>query len=417
MTTAVELRPAFLPARDERDSAWRDHPAPDQVERLRAAYPTEREYDAMLTRKMLRRAQPAAKVPTLEQLGAALDSFLRDHVDGSFTVTELRWLSGGASKIQVAFSLDWDDPVEGRTRSRLVLRMEPTESLNSTSRRRELQLLAAMSGVVPVPRTYWLDAQGSWFPEPTIVYAFADGVIKPSAIRGRVSGTGNPFDPELRASLGAQFTEALARIHTADVSGADLSAFDLPAVGTTQSPLWQLNRARRVWEEDRPEDFPVIEVVANWLEDHLPPVDQVSVVHGDFRAGNFLFDEERREITAWLDWERGHLGDRHRDLAWSTLPVFGNYTADGHTLLVSGLVPYEGFLERYQELSGLEVDPVRLHFYRVFAAYQLVVSNLASSYRVVRLGRSHQDILLAWIEGVSYPFAHEMLRMIEEGPA
>ncbi len=171
-----------------------------------------------------------------------------------------------------------------------------------------------------------------------------------------------------------------------------------------------------MWEEDRGEDWPLIEVVGSWLEENAPPLDRVSVVHGDFRTGNFLFGEEPAVVTAWLDWERGHLGDRHRDLAWSTLPVFGNYAEDGG-FLVSGIVPREQFFADYEAASGLAVDPIRIHYYTVFTAYQLVISNLASAYRVVRLGKSHQDILLAWIQGVVYPFASQMVAAIEEVPA
>src|SRR3546814_15526068 len=68
----------------------------------------------------------------------------------------------------------------------------------------------------------------------------------------------------------------------------------------------------------RPEELPLVDVAARWLNANAPPLDHVSLVHGDFRAGNFLFDEESRRITAWLDWELAVLGDRHQDLTWTT---------------------------------------------------------------------------------------------------
>ena len=189
----------------------------------------------------------------------------------------------------------------------------------------------------------------------------------------------------------------------------------MPERDSVQSVIWQLNRARRVWEEDRGIDLPAVEVVANWLQDNAPTLDVVSVLHGDYRSGNFLFDEGSGAITAWLDWERGYLGDRHRDLAWTTTPQFGNRSDDGE-LLVCGLVDEAAFFAEYERASGLEVDPARLYFYRVFNTYQLVVSNLATGYRIVRLGKSHQDVLMAFVEGFVYPVADEMLRLLEEGP-
>jgi aminoglycoside phosphotransferase (APT) family kinase protein len=390
------------------DEARRIRPDHGFAAEMRARYPTECEYDEMLSRKLAHRRSARRGPVTLDELAVALDRFLRHTLDGDFTVSGQRWLAGGASKLQMAFRLTWDDPEQGYTTSDLVVRMEPQEGLNATSRRREFQLLRALSGTVPVPRVYWVDQTGEWFPEPALVYAFAEGVTKPRTVdKGRATGVGNPFYPELREALAPQFVDHLARIHTVDHTRADLSAFDVPEVGTTQSALWQLNRARRVWEEDRAEDLPVLEVAASWLERNLPTLDRVSLLHGDYRAGNFMFDEDERRITAWLDVERGYLGDRHRDLAWITMPHFGNHDDEGG-LLVSGLVPVEEFYPAYEAASGLTVDPDRLRYYQIFNAYQLAASSLGTAQRVVRLGRSHQDVLLAWLEGVVYSILAEL---------
>ncbi|MGJ7506512.1 phosphotransferase family protein [Variovorax sp. GT1P44] len=404
----------FAPAGDDAADRMRDAPAEAFSAAVRAAYPTEAEYDLMLTRKMRRRASGPYRIPTLEEMSGHVRGFLSDHVEGAFTLSEERWLTGGASKLQFGFTLQWNDPAAGRTSTRLVVRMEPAESLNATSRRREHQLITAVATAVPVPRTHWVDADGRWFPEPAIVYEFIEGTAKPSDDRQRVSGTGTRFGPELRSRLAPQFMQHLAAIHTFDWSGARLDAFDVPAVGSTQSALWQLNRVRRVWEEDRGEDFPLIEYAANWLEENLPELDRVSVLHGDYRSGNFLFDEESGRINGWLDWERGYLGDRHRDLAYTTTHLFGNVAEDGKTFLVSGLIPLEQFYADYERLSGLTIDPRRLHYYRVFNTYQLMVSSMASSYRVVRLGKSHQDVLLAFVEGAVSSLADELLKSMED---
>jgi aminoglycoside phosphotransferase (APT) family kinase protein len=394
--------------------AHRDAPPPWLDRLMRDCYPTEREMEAILGRKLAHRATPAAPPPGLDALTGHLAGFLRDKVDGAFEIRDQRWFAGGASKIQMGFTLrrrvggrDEDTP--------LVVRMEPAESLNSTSRAREFELLRAFEGVLPVPKTWWVDAEGASFPEPALIYAWADGVTKPrKAKTGSLSGIGTQFDAELRAALAPQFIDHLAAIHRFDVSGISLQAFDRPAVGSTQSALWQLNRARRVWEEDRTGDVPIIECAANWLERNLPELDVVSVVHGDYRSGNFLYDEATNQITAVLDWERGYLGDRHRDLAWSTNRVFGCMAEDGCTFLASGLAPVDAFFERYERASGLRVDPVRLRYYTVFNAYQVAVAAIATGHRVVHLGKSHQDILLASTEAVGWGAVAILRRTLEE---
>lgn len=400
----------------ETDHSVRDAPSDDFIQAMRERFPTEREFDAMLTRKMQHRHHPRRPATNLKGFASYIDAFLKAHVQGDFEVSRLRWMTGGGSKIQLAFELNWHDPEQGRVSTELVIRMEPQESLNATSRMRESQLIRAFAKTLPVPRVYWVDAEGKWFPEPSLIYAFATGVTKPKAVEGRISGVGNDFGTRLRPLLGPQFVAHLAAIHTFDYSSSDFSAFDIPRLGTSDSALWQLNRARRIWEEDRAEDLPIMEIASNWLERNLPLLDTVSVLHGDYRAGNFLFDEDTGKITAWLDWERGYLGDRHRDLAWITTPLFGNYDEDRTTFLVSGLVPLDDFYEQYELASGLKVDAKRLRYYRIMNSFQLIASVLGTGYRVARLGRSHQDILLSWIEGAAYQISEDLrVAILEEG--
>lgn len=395
--------------------ADRSSPSAAFIERMRETFPSEREMDKMLTRKMQRRDQPAYAGVSLDRMMQHLNAFLDEAVEGPFRVSDQRWFAGGASKIQMGYTLHWNAPGRGPSADRMVVRMEPSESVNSTSRAREFQLLQAFEGVVPVPHAYWVDAEAKWFPEPALLYSFCDGITKPRATAsGRIAGIGTNFGPELRQRVGPQFVHWLAKIHTFDVGSANLSAFDLPEIGTTDSALLQLNRARRIWEEDRGSDLPLIEVAANWLERNLPELDAVSVVHGDYRSGNFLFDENTLEITSVLDWERGYLGDRHRDLAWSANHAFGHVAEDGKTFLASGLVPLDEFYESYERMSGLKVDAQRLRYYTIFNSYQLVVSAIASGYRVVSLGKTHQDILLASVEPVGYLAAEQLRKTLEE---
>lgn len=385
---------------------------------LRERFPTEDEYDLVLSRKLESRRRGGTEwTGSIDDLAARLDRFLAAVVDGGHERSPLRRLSGGGAKIQVGFDLETDRELHGRHRHHLVVRVEPTESLNATSRRREAQLIELVRPVVPVPEVYWVDEAGEWFSEPALIYTFVPGVTRPSGTTTQVGGVGGRFGGELRERLATRFVADIARIHTVDVgAGADLSAFDVPAVGSVDSALWQVNRARRIWEEDRGEDLPYVEAVALWLLDRLPPLDRLSALHGDYRTGNFLFDEVTGEITAWLDWERGHLGDRHRDLAWITLPQWGRPDPDTGELLVSGLLPLSEFERRYEESSGLAIDRERLRFYRVLNSFQLVVSTLGTAYRVARLGRSHQDVLLTSIEGIAHSFAHEMrTAVLEEG--
>ena len=391
-----------------------DEPTPAFIQQMRDRFPVEPEVDALFVRKMQRRSGPEYSRLSLDDLRRSIERMLGDLGIADYILTDLRWFTGGVSKIQLGFTLEWGDSAAGRRKERMVVRMDPNEGSNTTSRLREFELLRAFEGIVPVPRPFWLDRDGRWFPEPALIYEFAEGVTKPTATTtGQVSGMGTNFGPALREKLAPQFMDQLARIHALDYAAHTFESMVTPGVGTTQSAQWQLNRALRIWEEDRCEDLPLMDVAAAWLRDNMPALDVVSMVHGDYRSGNFLFDEATGRVNAWLDWERAHLGDRHRDLAWTTHPSFGHYGEDGRTYYVCGLVPMDEFYDRYTEVSGLSVDPARLEYYRILNCFQIIASVAATATRVAHLGKSHQDILLTRVKGMESITGRELLRLLK----
>src|SRR3546814_10941379 len=95
-------------------------------------------YTTLFRSKQERRSGPGYAPLAVGDILEALQSFLRHEIEGEFSLSDAGWLAGGASKLQIAFTLGWDKPGEGRTSERLVLRMEPPESAVETSRCREL---------------------------------------------------------------------------------------------------------------------------------------------------------------------------------------------------------------------------------------------------------------------------------------
>lgn len=404
-----------LPAGLDLHGIDKNRPPPAWIADLRRRYRTEAAIDRLLTRKLERRAGPGFRPLALQDMGVSLRRLLSARVMGDFTISDVRWLWGGASKLQVAFTLDWDRPGVGRERTPMVLRMEPAESIVETSRLREFQLIKAMEGVVPVPPVFWCDEEGEFLPYPGLVYGFATGVAKPSQDNDRVSGVGSVLSAGLRARLAPQFVEHLARIHTVDFSAADLSAFDRPSPGTTECAAWGLHWWERVWEEDGDKDIPLLRFAAAWLRRNMPVLDRPSIVHADYRLGNFLFTEDDGRISAWLDWELGRIGDRHQDLAWTTSRAFATPADDGRTPLVCSMMPEAAFFEAYEKASGLSVERKSLHWHKVYNAFSLVVLLLATGYRVARAGKTHQDVLVAWLIGIGYTILDDMRDQLEKG--
>jgi aminoglycoside phosphotransferase (APT) family kinase protein len=392
----------------------KDQPSPQWIAAMRRQFQVEREVDRALTYKLEKRAGPAYSKLPLAALADAVTALIAANLRQPFEVTDARWLAGGASKLQMAFNLTWNRPGVGHETTRMVLRNDLAEALHATSRLREFQVVTALRGVIPVPPVFWVDNTAEHLPYPGIVYGFMSGVTKPSNARSGVTGLGTYMPADVRQKLAPQFVDHMARLHTFDFSGAALSAFDVPKPGK-QNAEWAVSWWDRVWEEDADEEVPLVALASAWLHKHAPAVERLSIVHGDFRTGNYLFNEQDWRITSWLDWELARIGDRHQDLAWSTSRAFATLADDGHTLLVSGLMPENELLESYERASGLKVDRRSLNYYRVFNAYSMVAMTLATSYRVARNGKSHQDILLAWLLGVGYMLLDEIRELIEKG--
>ncbi|MFM5884095.1 MAG: phosphotransferase family protein [Novosphingobium sp.] len=384
------------------DESARRRPTEATIAAIRARYPVEREIDVVLTRKMHRRNGPGYEGVTLERLLEGIQALVEARVGYGVTITEGKWLSGGASKLQVLFDLHWRGPAgTGEQTDRMVLRMEPSASVTESSRHREFEVLKAVEGIIPSPQPHWVDGEGEFLPYPAMIYGFVTGAAKPSYDSGKVSGLGQNFGPDLRAKLAPEFVGLLARLHKIDVAAcAGLEHFERPEVGSNASVIRQVNAIRRVWEEDRIEEEPILEIVYRWLVDNAPVLDHVSIVHGDYRSGNFLFDEASGRITAWLDWEGATLGDRHQDLTYAAMPSFSHYAEDGVTLLGSGMMSNEAMYAAYEEASGLSVDPVRLAYFNIYNRYLIAVLCLGASARASRIRGTHQDVLVNYVVAV-----------------
>ncbi len=395
----------------------RASPTEDFIQSIRRRFPVEREIDRILTRKMRLRSGPGYSPIPMERIVEGTRSLISSHIGSDFSLANIRWLTGGASKIQVAFDLDWKGATGDRRQTTpMVLRMEPPESVVETSRLREFELIQALDGVVPVPPCYWVDAEAEHLPFPALIYGFVSGVTRPTSLpSGQVTGIGLNYGPDLRSRLGLQFLEQIGRVHRQGQEIASrLQHFDSAEVGSVEPARRLANWWRRVWEEDRLEDDPLMELTYQWLIANAPPLDHVSVVHGDCRGGNFLFDENRAEITTWLDWELALLGDRHQDLAWSMHNSYRHRSEDGQHELMSGFFPEDQYLEEYERLSGLTVDRWRLRYYRVLVSYMSVAICGGTGYRVARGGKTHQDVVVGWLAMIAYPLAEQMRETLEE---
>ena len=87
----------------------------------------------------------------------------------------------------------------------------------------------------------------------------------------------------------------------------------------------------------------------------------MSLVHGAYRTGNLLIDEDR--VSAVLDWETEVIGDPMYDVAY----VLSALNREG-TDLLSNVVPEAEFRRRYEAGTGFRIDDERCAYYEVLYA-------------------------------------------------
>lgn len=363
---------------------------------------------AVLDRKMALRGKVFYEPTPIETISEQLEAFLKTQLDEPFTFSGLSKLTGGASMEQYVFTLER----AGEPDTRMILRMSPLCSVIETSRVREFEMIAAVQGVVPAPKAYFVAPDDTAFGKPACVTSFDPGVTAPTNSAGKASGLGTAYGTS-REALAPQFVKHLAAVHTMDWTTKDLPSLVVPREGTTDAVDWRIELWDRVFEEDNYEAHPTVALTSTWLWDNRPVVDKVSLVHGDYRNGNFLFLEETGEMTAILDWEAGHLGDRHMDLAYAMLPGYGTVGEDG-TYYCAGLIDQATFITEYERLSGLTVDPVRLRYYTVLNMYWAVVACCSTGPRLAAERMTHLDAMMNLVPGLGIFFIGELNRILRE---
>ncbi len=285
-------------------------------------------------------------------LRAALEAYLGGVSGRRVHVENLARIHGGASRETYSF-----DAVEDGARRGLILRRDPPGSLIDTDRRTEYLAYATFHPL------------GAPTPEPVRLEVSAEPLGRPFFIMSRIDGgvAASPFETAPYApheeAIGAAFFSELGRIAAVDPLTTPLSEV---CAAPPLDRCWAHELAR--WEAEIDKDelhpLPIARAAIRRLRRAPPPPAQkLSVVHGDYRSGNFLHDGAGR-ILAILDWEMTHFGDPLEDLGWALDPLWRHFDAGR----VAGLISREAAIAHWSRASGLCVDPAALSWWELFAS-------------------------------------------------
>jgi aminoglycoside phosphotransferase (APT) family kinase protein len=312
-------------------------------------------------------------------------------------VSNIARIAGGASRETWSFDARWSE--NGATIERgFIARRDPPASLLSGNNELEFELYTQFAGSrVPVPPVYWIERDGKALERPFFVMGRV-----PGATDARQLVTSPEF-AEVRPTIAKQKPEILAGIHAFDPTRIT-SLEHPPSPG--ESASHEVARWEKVMRDDTLEPQPVLELAFSWMKRHLPPPPKrVTIVHGDYRTGNFLYDQSG--ITGILDWEMAHAGDPIEDVGWVVMKSW-RWAGDDR---VGGLSSRDEFVRLYEDAGGAKVDRDTLKFWEVFSNVKFATLFLTGTKAVIH-GKT-PDMLLAVTSFIQPGLEVELLELIK----
>ena len=277
----------------------------------------------------------------------------------------LRRLSGGANMETWAFDWRCDDGVRP-----LILRRMPAAAGADTVTVGTIDL-PTEAGLLRLARRHRVSV-----PEVVQVLAPEHG-LGSGYIMSRERGEALPFRilgderfSAARRELARQCGESLGRIHQIPLD-------DLPPGLRDLSPGEDFERLQGLLDRFG-NASPVHQLGLNWLRDNHPPGSRRCLVHGDFRNGNLLVDEQG--LVAVLDWELAHVGEPAEDLGY----ICGNVWRFGRfDKPVGGFGEYEELLAGYAGVTGHAPSLEEIRYWEVYTAlgWGIVCLTMVDMYR------------------------------------
>ena len=232
-----------------------------------------------------------------------------------------------------------------------VLRRKPPGKLlpGAHAVDREYRVLAALGAQgFPVPRVYGLCEDDGIIGTAFFVMDMVPGRIVSEAHFPDMSR-------EQRAAHFDAMNATIAQLHNYDPEAIGLGDYG-KASGFVERQVARWSKqylsdtdGGRVAAMDR---------LVDWLGKHLPPDSgRSSVVHGDFRCDNMIFDAQALAVRAVLDWELSTLGDPAADFTYHLLmyrmpggPSFSGLA--GQDLAALGIPSEEDYVAAYCRRTG-----------------------------------------------------------------
>lgn len=180
------------------------------------------------------------------------------------------------------------------------------------------------------------------------------------------------WDPAKRRVIYEQMCNTLAAIHRVDINKYNLSDFGKHGNYVSR----QIERWTKQYHSSKTHEIIEMDKLMSWLPSQVPETDTTTVVHGDYRIDNLIYNSDGSKVLAVLDWELSTLGDPLTDLALCCMPyhlepdTVALKGLKGYDLLSLGIPTEEEFVSMYCELTGTTSIP-NWNFYMAFTFFRI----------------------------------------------
>jgi len=337
---------------------------------------------------------------TDQEFKQRLEEWLSIQFNKQCVIEELKPLSGGACQENSLITLRF---VDDGSKKRLVYRSDKGSALfASLPREYEFRVaqIAYQHGV-KTPKPYFLEETGNITGKKFYIMEALSGrtdvryITKDSSL--------NSIRPKILDEL----AKNLALIHSITLESQELDF--LLKIYHREHPFHPSKFAIQEMKQEiekLDEPHPAMYLAINWLEENVPTYEDITLVHGDFRTGNFLVSENGLEGI--LDWEFAHVGNPYEDISWFCLRDwrFGQIKKEA-----GGFADREEFYELYEKYSQKKVDKKSVLFWEVMGNLRWAVGTIGQAER--HLQGKTRGIDLAAIGRRTAEMEYEMMRLIE----
>jgi len=232
---------------------------------------------------------------------------------------------------------------------------------------REYRVLSALGKTdVPVPAVYCLCEDESIIGRMFYVMEFVEGrVLWDQSMPGMSNAE--------RGAMYDEMNRVIAALHSVDHVALGLADFGKPGNYFAR----QISRWTKQYQISETEKIPEMDQLIEWLPRHIPESDETSIVHGDFRLDNMIFDRTQPRVLAILDWELSTLGHPLADFSYHCMswyiPQEQFRGIGGLDHAAMGIPTWDQYVGMYCRRTGRDPAQVLEHwdFYLAYNMFRL----------------------------------------------